>query len=578
MTGPEIFRAAPFHAVRAGEGKHAVTRAGTDQAHIVPDLHFRVVDGMRAFLSLGEHERAAVQRLGAGAQAVRSAIDDLRRTRMLVSGAEFLRSAPQREPATIRVVGVPTLGRSTLERCVASYAAHARERGRAVRFLLAGEVTPERVDVLARECGMQVRAVGARQRLRTIERLAAAGVDMAVARFALLGEAEGIPAGSGRNTGANRNVLLLASAGEPLLTVDDDTLATLLAPPAGCAPARGFYGKDGQLEPWFDTGSPFPAEPAEGADLLGMAGAALGPALRPDAALAGCDIPHGAFERLLGGNAWVRAAQPGLYGDSGGVTPTGWLTAGGAARERLVATEAGYQRAVRSRRLFAVSPAMAVMDGEALMTYCLALDNRAALPPFPPLGCDEDGVFAVWLRACDPFSFTAQLPVAVMHEPETARAFGPGALTENATGVVLNDSLRLVVGKLPVYSPPVAAEERMVWFGARLEEIGRQPEPVYERLLRERRLTALAAMVTGFERVLASHGSRPAWWARDMQALVRAGERTMASPGLLDVREPGTAPLADPVRTCQSYLIWCGRLLQAWPEMLRAARALRDDD
>ena len=74
---------------------------------------------------------------------VRAALEGLRAKGLLISAAEFLTGAAPCEPAEIGLIGVPTRGGATLERCVTGYAAHTRERGRAVRFLLAGDIAPE---------------------------------------------------------------------------------------------------------------------------------------------------------------------------------------------------------------------------------------------------------------------------------------------------------------------------------------------------------------------------------------------------------------------------------------------------
>ncbi len=71
----------------------------------------------------------------------------------------------------------------------------------------------------------------------------------------------------------------------------------------------------------------------------------------------------------------------------------------------MIASETEYRKAIGSRRIFTASTLAAVSDTSQLMGYFLALDNRTTLPPFPPLGRDQDGVFALWLRAADPLSF-----------------------------------------------------------------------------------------------------------------------------------------------------------------------------
>ena len=467
MSEPLRYRAAPFDAVRAREGNTLVSSPLSGERRLIPDGVFALLDQLRAFRTLAQHAEIASRRMGNA--DVRKGLEDLRRQGLLMSEEEFflaaLPSGPV-SPAAISAIGFPTSGQSgTIERCIESYSSHAARYGREVRFVIAG--------------GYAGRSLNE----ALVASMIQAGIDPSIARFALLGEAEGLPAGVARTTGANRNALLLACAGEAFLSVDDDTVCSLARSPAH-HDGLAFHSSASPLEMWF--GPELPASGPDEIDLLKEAGNALGPAVRDVRSLLPADFDHATMEKLCRGNARIRVAQIGLKGDAATDSPVGWLTATGATRERLVGSEAAYRAAVASRQLLAVAPCETVSASRQLMAYCIALDNRDPLPPFAPLGRDQDGVFGAWLRLAESESFTAHLPFAVSHEPSEARTFPP-AESWLLPGMPLNDFLHMLCEN----AEPAVAPDRMKALGSMLEEPGGLSRADFRELLIERRLRYL---------------------------------------------------------------------------------------
>lgn len=573
MTDNTRYRAAPFKAVRGRSGNRVVLRHATGERRAIPDGAFAVLDSIYGFRTLHEHAKTAAARIanmrGLESQ-IMATLEDLRKQGLLISAEDFLRLAGSGGGGAggIRTIGIPArIGSGLVERCVKSYSAHARRFGRGVRFVISG---PEAREI----AGEQVAWFDSARIEALVGDLGRAGIDTAVARFALKGEAGDLPPGIARTTGANRNVLFLATQGEPFLSVDDDTICTLFHAPHPRT-ALGFLSRGTPFDMWFDTNLPEPPETLE-VDLMAELGHALGPAL---AITAGRELPlssgefeHRTMEKLCSRGAAARAAQLGLSGDAATESPAGWLTVRGPSRERLVPNEAEYRRNIASRRIFTASAQPVVTDSAMLMGYCTALDNRAVLPPFPPLGRDQDGVFALWLRIVDPLSFTVFLPYSITHEPEQTRAFDADAMLRGTRGMLLNDAVRSLLRGLDDAGPQTSVASRIAWLGNQMLDYAEMDAADFRMLLTERRLDAFPHAIAYYENSLAIHGSRPAWWARDMQMLIRACEEAMTGPGLLRVVESGSARgIGNDLAVVQSYVRWCGRLLREWPLMCAAA-------
>src|SRR5688572_2357271 len=157
---------------------------------------------------------------------------ELARAGLLLSEDECLaqhdRSVPGAAQAdTIESLGVITRDRpESLRRCLDSLADMLMRSGRRLRLIVADDSTAEParqrnrevLAAVAARLGVEADYVGADEKATLIDELAArSGVPRPTVEFAVRG-----PAGFDMAAGANRNTLLLATAGEMTFQVDDD--------------------------------------------------------------------------------------------------------------------------------------------------------------------------------------------------------------------------------------------------------------------------------------------------------------------------------------------------------------------
>jgi hypothetical protein len=92
----------------------------------------------------------------------------------------------------------------------------------------------------------------------------------------------------------------------------------------------------------------------------------------------------------------------------------------------MMSSEEALETALAARETVRIARQIEITHGCAFMTYCCALANSEALPPFMPLGRNTDGLFGVMLEVCDSTSFSAQLPHGVIHDSGRSPSYLPG--------------------------------------------------------------------------------------------------------------------------------------------------------
>ena len=185
---------------------------------------------------------------GAQAAALRAALPQALSAGMLVSTEELRkagghRRAEEAAPPRIETLGVSTGGdrQSLLERAVRTFGENLRTYGRRANLLISENSGDPDCTERCRTAlgawsaafpGLSFRFAGEREKQLLAARLSRAGAcSLEVAEFALLD-----PLASGFSLGANRNALLLQTAGEMLASLDDDAVCRLASSPE--APAR----------------------------------------------------------------------------------------------------------------------------------------------------------------------------------------------------------------------------------------------------------------------------------------------------------------------------------------------------
>jgi hypothetical protein len=487
----------------------------------------------------------------------------------------------------LATLGIPTRNRtSSLEACLNSHLDAARRQGRACAVVVIDDSDAPQTREANRgvlratgaHYGAEVGYAGPQEKARFAAALAAeAGTPEEVVRFALL-DSDGFPVA----TGGSRNGLLLHAAGEAFVQVDDDTIGRLALPP-GAGGGLAFTSRSDPTEFWFlpESDPDYSTGPFIDEDFLGLHEQLLGNSPGDCLAAAGgvADLGHagaGFFRWLEDGGGRVLVTAAGVAGDAGMGSSLHLLTLDGASRCRLLATEQAYRQAVGHRRVLRAVLRPTVGDAAFCQALNLGLDNRDLLPPFLPVQRNQEGVFAAVLRVCFSGAFFGYLPRALLHRPPVWR----GAPTDDPWGdagrLLTGHLFQVLIGALAVRPAPADPRAALVALGRSLTDFAASEPIDFEAACRVYLGQALTGWGTRLEAQLRAFGGLPGFWADDVGRVLVRLRGNLADPGFAVPWDLRSAFGAERAGSLTRRLVGrFGRLLQAWPALVEAAKALR---
>lgn len=372
--------------------------------------------------------------------------------------------------------------------------------------------------------------------------------------------------GAGQPIGANRNALLLHNTGEIAFYVDDDVVAHVFEHPE-IAPGVALVSSGNPSTIWFfpDFESARSAATFSEMDLIDAHERLIGRSVDDCVAEGLSDGPTPPPSQELSnpstyGTGKLVVTISGVVGDSGYGSNAAYLAVRGPSRARLLESEKSYQSALASRYVIRVPQTYAISDRTIAMAYGMAVDQRDIVPPFFPVGRNEDGVFGALVQIMYPPGAFGYVPYAVLHDPpEPRRAIPPWTTVGRFTTTGL--TLALLNGiQIPAGSPGT----RLRALGTLLVEMGSLEQREFDAMAMGCLREALERRISRFESLIALFGGEPRFWADDCRRCVEAMES--ASMNLdLDISLEMARMLI------RSY----GELITVWQDMLEAAKDLR---
>jgi hypothetical protein len=580
----------------AGGGSELVYAPFARSAHLLRREQANLLAACRQPAPLEAHAARIAAAMRPGGVPVAPVLAELRALAaqgLLVSDTTIVRalrgaSVARPPPPPITTLAIPTSDRlESLCASLSSYIADGEQHGRALDYLVVD--SSERRDVeertraamraLRAQSGARLAYAGRAEKARFAAALAAqGGFSPELMEFTFF-NTDGMPFAAG----GNRNAILLHTVGELLLMVDDDTHCPV-APIPGHAPGLALTS---QLEPselWFPAPgerafSPSPLPPRSFVsiheELLGKDVGTL--ALDYPGGL-DLDRADGMFLRRLdacGGR--VSCTQTGGAGDSGTGSMWHYLILAGASRARLHRSEALYRHAFTGRQVVRAATRATIGDGAFCMGMGLGIDNRRHIPPFMPITRNGDGLFACALRLCVHDAYLGFLPWVVEHLPPEPRSSPFEELWSSLRGISGNDILVHMLLGSHLEVDKLDPDENLRALGATLERWARLPAADFEEIARLNVLRARAHDLVTLDEILRRHQRQPAYWADDIERAAAAIRAVIASPS--------SAQPADLVQRFgeaegralfQRQVLRFGELLRRWPDIVEAARALRE--
>jgi hypothetical protein len=207
------------------------------------------------------------------------------------------------------------------------------------------------------------------------------------------------------------------------------------------------------------------------------------------------------------------------------------------------------------------------------MTTAVGIDHRVLLPPFLPVGRNEDGLFVAAVKRIHPQAYFAHLPFALTHKPGDMRKNDP-AWTSSTR---IADQIIEFVASWPEPPRQQAADARCRSLGDFLIGLSCMSQPDFEEMTRVLLLRRATRLINDCETAIARYDGQPAFWARDLsdriaeirQAAIRAEFTVPCDLAALFSSE-------QLHEATQRLLRQFGELLYWWPEIVKATRNLAD--
>ena len=471
--------------------------------------------------------------------------------------------------ATIGSIGIVTRDRTRdLVSCLESHLDHCRRHGRDPEFIVlddsrnadAEDRTRLALRQLADRFTARIRYAGTSEKNAFADALAReSSLSRHVVDFGIFGDRR-----CRLLTGANRNSLLLDTVGDLVFSADDDTRASAAVVPE----STDSVTLSSEYEPrefWFfpDRRAALEAVASTDSDFL-----------------TGHEQFVGRTLAEVGGDAaadgTVTITLPGLVGDSGMGSPHYLLTLSGASRDRLLASNAAYLSALRSREVLRTVRQPTIAASAFCMTTFFGFDNRRVLPPFFPVGRNSDGFFGVLVPRTIEGSRVAFVPSVLLHAPQEPRAFaGDEAWTEPERLRIADIFIASILAHHPD-ARATDAGEKLRRLGSYLRELASLETEGFEAFVRGAQQMRNLTFTVLLETRLAEHGARPLYWAEDVRKTIEFIRRAAAGKDYVVPRDLLDAGDVDATRLLTRELVAkFGELLEAWPVLVEATRQLR---
>ena len=546
-----------------------------------------MLSGCKTFLSLAEHSKRLSENLGYTKDLIGETLRLAIGNGLLLPRTKFLDCLAANQKCgddgdKLSILALPTNSRhSMLGNAILSYSARLSAVGRKMRIVICDDnreardarISEDLIKDLRHRFKLDFWFSGLVERKKYCELLFKAGCcPLETLEFALLGDRD-----VGITAGANRNAVLLATLGHTVLSVDDDTKCHTLAIPES---------EEGKLEirdnplltSWYysDRKAAFCAAESINLDPFSSHDAFLGKRIsnllssaKPDS-ISLYDSTKIAAD-LMHPKARIVLTFNGVVGDCGTYS-TGWaLDGSGPSRARLLASEADYQVAARSRDVIRGVAATTICQKGPIIGTWIGLDNRHLLPPFLPVLRNEDGVFGSVLRGCEPWAFSAHLPFAMIHDPEQFREY---AVPRSTAPTVFRfpDFLCQIVRR--ICSEELTPKHTMRSIGWRLQEMGDQHVADFRKTATQARIRHLSTSYRALK-VMMDGSEAPVFWKRDAEATLACIEQIATSEESLLFPDLATTDgQKEPVEIARTLVKRFGRLLNHWPDIIAAAKEM----
>lgn len=410
-----------------------------------------------------------------------------------------------------------------------------------------------------------------------VDKTKSKGVPEETIRFSLGFEEAPIPSTSGRN----RNLFLLYTVGEIAFSVDDDTLfdpiateeESIILTSKRVPNIIDYYRNTEDITSKF-TERNFNLVEGYNSLFRTSVKTLLQDALDTGMNVVLKDISPSFCCLLENEDVRVTVGMAGHYGDSGIGNPFGILLLEGESRDMVYSDREYYEIAKYNRTIRRYVPGLTVYDSSYFFGACIATDHRSILPPFSPLGKNDDIFFAMSLKACFPRTLMGLIPVAIKHLPGEVRHYTDERLQDPNL-----DALQIVRSLMDRYARTIYLNDplkRMYALGQRMIEVGILSLEDFKKQLLLLLMDQVDSINKFVNYLLHKYNYEPDFWVDDLENYLENLHKAVMDGSIIiprDMRHLGSEETI--LKALQEHIYKYGQLLIHWPAIVEAAREIK---
>jgi hypothetical protein len=419
--------------------------------------------------------------------------------------------------------------------------------------------------------------VGLKEKQVWIDSLSQMGVPADVIQFAIMGDRE-----IGATYGANRNTLLLESAGEMFVSSDDDVLCEIAASPQMTSGVSLQSQKKTEYAVFESRQAALHSVKFENIDFLNMHNGILGRRLSD--IISQTDslstihteyMESNMLHPIRHGRAKVWATFPGIVGDSGSNSNHFYHFFEDENLKRLTESKEKFERSMLSREVYRHAKQLTIEPARSCMTTILGLDNRDVLPPFFPIFRNEDAIFAHLLGLLHDGALFAHLPWLFHHSPPDVRKALSAAVVDPSFG--LEEALRTVLKSFSLNTSWTDLSEKYMAAGDHILRFMSMPRDEIKEYFRCNFWQSQAESILVYESAIEKNKKKaPRYFLEDLKKIRDKKKSVLGKViPLVDESLIEKFGLESAEQKNMELIIKYGELLKWWPDIIKKAKLIR---
>ena len=277
-------------------------------------------------------------------------------------------------------------------------------------------------------------------------------------------------------------------------------------------------------------------------------------------------------------NSKIKAAMFGINGGKWYENPFGVYYLNTPGRNNPVKKKGEFESLKKSPYSLLLPDHLILSRAPYFVASCMAIDAQEIIPPFPPCGRNEDGIWASVMLALDKNSFIAQLPFAIYHETSNKKDFTNKDFEDTTAGFGIMTVLVVDYIKKKLFSLYRKATYKT--FGEYLVFLSDISDEKFLLLCHDLWLEYTANSVEKLEEHLTENRRKPKHWAVDTEKYIDHFQAQSSAPENAIPKElRNNYNIPEALNKYKSFFRDYGELLVNWPDIWEAALKLnREED